>query len=255
MILMSSFIAGFVGVATMIYTVLESLSQPTQPQYVPQSTGYIGTQYTPQSPPTYNFDPPLTAPMYNPQPIQQPVMMNPVQPMPTPAPTKPIIPDYQPPREYMWGSSAYINAIANTPLVPQQNYVPYYQYQTYANPQPQFPCSNQRCEYNVDWSSFGGVNMNQSTQTSAAPPGYQYQGPIMYKTDYGASTSNMNPQYSYSTVNDMTAHTRTYANGSTSFCKVPDCYDSNGSWKGFPPTYGKFDGSYHGFDGYLTHLI
>jgi hypothetical protein len=203
MLSISSFVAGIVGLITIVGSLISAFAEEdnNQPRYMIAHEGPVCTHYTPQAPPTYNFNQQQQMPI--PAPIQQ-------------APVQQMIPQYQQP--YVWGQTAYINAIANMPTVQNPIYAPYYQY---GNPQPNMPyvSAPKTIEYNVDYSG-GGTQMNQSTQTRAAPPGMTY----------ACTCSNYTgPQYSYN-IND--GYARTYENGSTSFCKIPSCYYSNGTWRG-----------------------
>lgn len=205
MLSISSFVAGVVGLITIVGSLISAFAEEdnNQPKYMIANEGYIGTHYTPQAPPTYNFNQ-QPQPMPMPAPIQQ-------------APVQQMVPQYQQP--YVWGQTAYINAIANMPTVQNPIYTPYYQYR---NPQPNMPyvSAPKTIEYNVDYSGTGGTQLNQCTQTRAAPPGMTYASTCSNYTG---------PQYAYN-IND--GYARTYANGSTSFCKIPSCYYSNGTWRG-----------------------
>lgn len=237
MISVAALVAGFVGVFTFISGMANILADdlPQYQQGQPVYGGYIGTHYTPQMPPIYNISP---APRY-------------ITP-PTPAP------QYVAPcnRPYCWGNVAYVNAIANTPMVtPTPNYVPYYY--GYTVPQPNMPylAAPKVCEYNVDYSGTR-LNQGQVPLQQPAPPGqqpmqqpmpnvaygngvqYRYQQTPTYTTQYyrqgptynvDYSSPSTNPQCSYN-IND--GYARTYGNGSVSFCKVPSCYYNNGTWRG-----------------------
>lgn len=196
-------IAGIAGVVVAIGAVVAAFAQMMnnnqQPMYETPGQGPVQTQYVPQHP------------VY-----QQPVYQQPVQP-PFNQPVPHVAPYCS---EYPWGYNAYVAYIANTPIQnPQPVYptAPAYQ-PTYSGP-----------VYTYDFEKFNRKKMAEQAmyQTMGAPPG-QIPSPWVNQ-----------PQSSYLwetptiDASQVPAYTRTYANGYTSFCKIPVCYDSSGSWVGF----------------------
>ena len=216
----SSFIAGLVGVVTFFGAMVNAMIEDDKPRYVVPREGLVYTQYTPQAPPTYNYN------------QQQPM----AQPVPQPVAPSMMVPQYQQP--YVWGTSAYINTIANTPMVtPAPTYTPYYQY-GYVQPKMGYMSSPKVFEYNVDYSNGGmtRVNQNMMTRGTAAPPGQMYQTYPYSRNNYSYQYQYTSPQYSYNynryNYNPNDAYARTYANGNVSFCKIPSCYNNDGTWRG-----------------------
>jgi len=154
---------------------------------------------------------------------------------------QPIVPSYP------WGRTAYINTIANMPTVQTVPcYTPNYIYPS----TPQYSYIEPRkFEYNVDYSGRGTV-FNQPVQRAgpAAPPGYSYDvGPqptitSSYPWNINPEPNHYNPWVTPTmqstcgyNVNLSSPTPQEYArvlpDGKVTFCKIPSCYNDDGTWK------------------------
>ena len=239
----------FIMIGSAIKTYKERLQEQKQQQQIPQyaatGTGYVSTPYVQQAPP----------PTYVP-PVQE---YRPV--VPAPQPVAPC------PSANPWGYNAYIATIANTPV--QQQYTTYYPNGVYEINGVKY--GGKPCLYNVDYTTGAPLNQNNAVQGRAAPPGYTFGQPFsptlnqaVQSQPYpwsasgtvpnvtvspwsGTNTSQYVPQYSpqrfaYNTdyhrsdpvISPQSINTgtvRTYSDGSVSFCKIPTCYNDNGTYR------------------------
>lgn len=225
----------FIAIGAAIKAYIERRARQQQlPQYAVSGEGNVSTQYVPQAP----------AQAYVPAPPVQQYRYS----VPAPQPVAP----YQ--SVYPWGYNAYIATIANTPTV-QPQYTTYYPNDGYV---PKF--APQTLFYNFD-SRSNSLNQNTNVQGRAAPPGMfgqsfsptlnqavQSQYPwssgstqSQWNTGYGPLSAAAQQQCTYNFDIPLSgppqpqslaaATTRTYSDGTMSFCKIPSCFNDNGTYR------------------------